>query len=366
MKPIELGPNQPRQFYRGGQAIADFRGTASIDEYRPEDWIGSTSARFGLAPDGLTRLPDGRFLVDAVDAAPEDWLGPDHARYFGASTALLVKLLDAGQRLPVHVHPAREFAWRHLGTRHGKTEAWVVLGTSGADPAVYLGWSRDVEEAELARWARDQQVEQMLGNLNTLRVSPGDAVLVPAGTAHAIGEGVFVVELQEPTDFSVMLEMKGFDIDPAGGELGLGRELALSCVHKGALTPRDIDNLVVRSSRRPPTARGETMGGSASGLERAVENVFPPAAAPYFRAQRARGSGGPEAVRLEPSFAVVVGLAGRGVMRGEDWEMAIGAGSTAVVPWGAGYVDVQGEVELLRCLPPLASEAARDDPTNDE
>jgi hypothetical protein len=55
---------------------------------------------------------------------------------------VLVKLLDAGERLPVHAHPDRAFALRHLDCRNGKTEAWVVVGTSVADPVVYLGLSR--------------------------------------------------------------------------------------------------------------------------------------------------------------------------------------------------------------------------------
>ena len=154
------------------------------------------------------------------------------------------------------------FAARHLGSRHGKTEAWVVLGTKGSEPSVHLGWSRDVEQAELARWVTEQDRSSMLGTLNHLGVRSGDAVVVPAGTPHAIGEGVFCVELQEPTDFSVMLELKGFDLDPAGGELGLGRELALSCVRRGALTTRDLESL--RRTRGTP--------GAIAGP--AVEDVF--------------------------------------------------------------------------------------------
>ena len=226
MRPIELGPNQPRQFYKGGEAIAELRGVGEGDGYRPEDWVASATPRFGMEEDGLSRLPDGRYLRDALEADPDSWLGPEHVKYFGASPALLVKLLDAGQQLPVHVHPNRSFAYRHLGSRHGKTESWVVLGTRGAEPVVYVGWSHDVETAELSRWVADQDAKAMLGNMHRLEVEPGDAVLVPAGTAHAIGEGIFAVELQEPTDFSVMLQLKGFDLDPAGGELGLGRELA--------------------------------------------------------------------------------------------------------------------------------------------
>jgi mannose-6-phosphate isomerase len=348
MQPIELGPNQPRQFYLGGEAIAELRGITEHDGYRPEDWVGSATPRFGMEEDGLSRLPDGRYLRDALEADPERWLGPAHAEYFGSSPALLVKFLDAGQRLPVHVHPDRSFAYRHLGSVHGKTEAWVVLGVRGPSPAVYLGWSRDVEAGELSRWVADQDTATMLGQLHELTVGPGDAVLVPAGTPHAIGGGVFVAELQEPTDFSIMLEFKGFEIDQAGGDLGLGRDLAVSSVRRKAFRASELDGL-----QRHPAARG-------SSEDYVVQDVMPVAADPYFRAQRVFGRGAP---RLEASFAVVLVIAGVGSLEGDGWTVPVKRGSTLVVPWASGEVRVRGEVELLRCLPPLPSDAKTDDPT---
>lgn len=348
MGPLELGPNQPKQFYRGGAAIAAFRGTSAPDEFRPEDWVGSATARFGSETDGLSRLPDGRLLRDAITTDPEAWLGPEHAGYFGASPALLVKLLDAGERLPVHAHPTRAFALRHLGSRHGKTEAWLVLGTRGAEPAVYLGWARDVKEAEVSRWVAEQNREAMLSNLHRLLVAAGDAVLVPAGTPHAIGEGVFSVELQEPTDYSVMLEFAGFDLCPSEGELGLGRELALSCVSRQALSEARLDELVNRQALKKPGTAGAVA-------------VLPRDAAAYFRAEQVVPGDG--AVALEASFAVLVVAGGAGYLAGAGWEVAVKAGTTWVVPWAAGASTVRGDVELLRCLPPLPAQAATDNPT---
>jgi mannose-6-phosphate isomerase len=97
-QPIVLPANQPRQFYRGGAAIAELRGTAAGSDFGPEDWVASTTTRFGKETDGLSTLPDGRYLRDVVLADPETWLGREHVAAFGSSTALLVKLLDAGQR----------------------------------------------------------------------------------------------------------------------------------------------------------------------------------------------------------------------------------------------------------------------------
>lgn len=93
--------NQPPTFYRGAGRIAAFRNVPALPD-RPEDWVGSVTSRFGLAPAGLSTLSDGRVLAEAVAADPRWWLGPGRT-----DTGVLVKLLDAGQRLPLHVHPDR-------------------------------------------------------------------------------------------------------------------------------------------------------------------------------------------------------------------------------------------------------------------
>ncbi|MGZ4389619.1 MAG: mannose-6-phosphate isomerase, partial [Gaiellaceae bacterium] len=129
MRPIRLPANQPHRFYRGGAEIARFRGTTFVDDHVPEDWVGSTTSILGEAPSGLSVLPDGRLLRDAVAAEPEAFLGPDHVAAFGADPTVLVKLLDAGERLPVHCHPDGAFAREHLAARNGKNEAWLILAS---------------------------------------------------------------------------------------------------------------------------------------------------------------------------------------------------------------------------------------------
>lgn len=319
--------------------------------------MASTTSRFGLGEDGQTRLPDGTKLTDAVASAPEEWLGPDHRAFFGDDTALLVKFLEAGERLPVHVHPPRSFAYRHLGSFHGKTEAWVILGAEGRRPRVYLGWSRHVSYDELAGWVADQDTEAMLANMNALDVGEGTSVLVPAGTPHAIGAGIFCIELQEPTDFSIMLEFKGFDLDPSGGELGLGRGTALACVKEKAFSGAEIAALQCRHA--PLGAPSELEGREGAGGGDDDNDLLPALSRPYFRAQRLGASRpGP----VEASFAVVIGTWGAGSLVGSSWEVPLRRGSTLVVPWSAGPLSLRGEVEAVRCLPPLASEAAGDDP----
>lgn len=337
MRPVLLVANQPRHVYRGGENIARFRGIDPIDDHRPEDWVGSTTTRFGASSDGLTVLPDGRALRTAVAEDPIAWLGPAHAQRWGATPALLVKLLDAGQRLPVHCHPTRRFARDHLHSPFGKTEAWVVLGTPEDRPGqVYLGFRQDVPEELVRTWTAAQDRSALLSATNQVEVSPGDAVLVPAGLPHAIDPGLFLVELQEPTDFSVLLEWEGFAADRGeSAHLRLGWNLALESVERRAWSPEAVAGLI----RHPPRAPAVRPG---------VRPVFPEAADPYFRAEHI-GAG----ATMEASFAVIV------VVRGEGrFESASGgglplrAGQTLLVPYSGGESTVDGDIVALRCLPP--------------
>jgi mannose-6-phosphate isomerase len=324
MQPIVLGPNQPDTFYRGSGRIGRFRGTA--EQTRPEDWIASTTGRFGHGTDGMTRLPDGSLLADAIAADPVAWLGPEHVARYGADPALLVKLLDAGQRLPLHVHPDRAFAAAHLASRHGKTEAWLVL-EAVPDAAVHLGFTRDVGAAELAGWVRSQDVDSMLAATNRVPVAAGDTVLCPAGTPHAIGAGILVIELQEPSDWSVLLEWRGFGIGPDDALLGLPFDQAMACV--------------TRQAARPGSLRG-------SPLSQPSGSLLPAAADPFFRAERAGGG-----ARLPPGYAVLIVTGGTGELTPEAGNpVPVARGSTVLIPHSAGTCTLTGDLQAVRCLPP--------------
>jgi mannose-6-phosphate isomerase len=339
VRPLALAANQPRSFYRGAGRIAAFRGVPQpTDPYHPEDWVGSTTARFGQAPAGLTVLPDGRLLRDAVEADPVGWLGAEHVARFGPGTGVLVKLLDAGERLPLHAHPTRDFARSHLASPYGKTEAWVIV-EAAPDAAVHLGFARDVEPAELAGWVARQDVATMLAATNRVPVRAGDGVLCPAGVPHAISEGILLVELQEPTDFSVLLEWEGFDIDGAAeGHLGLGFDVALGCVDRGGWSVDRIDTEL----RGAPG--GRRFGAAPDG----VRAVLPAAADTFFVAERVEAA---PRVTLDPAFALVVVLSGTGLLVGAaaDEPVEVRAGSTVLVPHAAGPCRLEGPLTAVRC-----------------
>ena len=339
--PVVLEPNQPAHFYRGGAGIARFRDIPQPSENSPEDWLASTTSIFSRPGVGLTRLPNGETLRDAIAADPDGYLGPGHVARYGTDPALLTKMLDTGRRLVVHFHPDRDFAARHLGSRHGKTEAWIILETraEGGDPSaghVYLGFSRDADPGVVRRWVDDQDTAAILDSLNKVAVAPGDTILVPAGVPHAIGAGITLVELQEPTDFSILLEWAGFTIDGSReGHLGLGFDLALTALDYSGW---DAGRLSALRSLRPGAA--ERPG---------VTRLLPVAADPFFRAERVDVSA---PVTFSPGYAVVIVVSGHGAITYPAGTLAVRRGTSLLVPFGAGETTFDGEFQALRCCPP--------------
>ena len=315
VQPLALEPTRVYRFYRGGALMGRFRGVTEEDGEFPEDWVGSVTRANNPGRDepeaGLSRLADGRLLRDAIAADPEGWLGRRHVERFGMSTGVLVKLLDAAERLPVHAHPDRAFARARLGSAFGKTETWIVLATRGEAADVWVGLRRAVAADDYRTWIEEQDVEALLSSLNRLRVTPGDVVYLPAGVPHAIGEGILMAELQEPTDLSIICEWTGFPISPDDAHLGLGWDAAIGALDLG---------------------------------EHAPELAPPPEARAFFWADEEQAA--------PRRFAVLIVLEGEGTVAGASAR----AGSTFAVPAAAETLAIEGELRVLRCCAPETSQ----------
>ena len=325
-QPQLLPPNVIEHWYAGGPALAAWRGLGDVGERSPEEWIGSTVGRFGDPDHGPARLADGTRLLDAVLADPVGWVGRDDGA--PGDTGVLVKLLDAGQRLPVHVHPTRDYARTHLGCVYGKTEAWYVL-EAGADAAVWVGWRADVDRRRVSELVDTQDADAMLALMHRIPVRAGDGVLVPGGTPHAIGAGILLIEAQEPTDQSILLERNNTAASDAEVFLGLARDTALSVVDTAALG--DPSRLV----RHHPAEAAELV------------TVLPGEAASFFRMELL--SPGAD---VPAGFAVGVVVAGSGALvSAHGTQIGVAAGETLVVPAAAGSWYVDGDARLLVCRP---------------
>jgi mannose-6-phosphate isomerase len=351
--PLRLAPNRVYRFYRGGAQIDAFRGASvPTDSEYPEDWVGSVTP--AVNPPEHTHPGEGLSTVEIAGQTislaellakdPEAVAGRDVVARYGPTTALLVKLLDAGSRLPVHGHPTREFARHILHSQFGKAEAWIVLATRQVPgeltPRVWLGFREDVSRDQLADWIGRQDTEAIRGAMNEFEVRAGDAVFVRPGLLHATGAGVFLIEAQEPTDFSVVAEYEGYPIAPDEAHLGLGWDTMLDCFDRRALGGAALAALCPK-----PTwvAGGESQAWLQEDLLGVQSHAF-------FKAHRltVRGSA---AWPYAGTYAVVVVTAGQGVARTVHGSLDLKRGDTLAILAGTAETTISGDLELVAAMP---------------
>lgn len=151
-----------------------------------------------------------------------------------ADPELLVKYLFTSERLSVQVHPD-DAAARAGGHARGKDEAWLILA-SEAGGSVGLGTVRRLTQEALLAASLDGSIERLL---DWKPVKAGDFFYLPAGTVHAIGAGVTIIEVQQNVDLTYRLYDYG---RPRALHLVDGVAVADARPYESGNTARDIGN----------------------------------------------------------------------------------------------------------------------------
>jgi mannose-6-phosphate isomerase len=228
---------------------------------------------------------------------------------------LLLKFLDARERLSVQVHPNDEQAAQLDPPDRGKSEAWVILD---ADPGsvLYAGLEPGVDRAELERAVAEGTTDACLS-----RVEPqvGDCAFLPAGVVHAVGEGLLIAEIQQASDTTYRL----FDWNRVGRD-GRPRELHVAA----ALDVIDYDYGPVRLQSPKP--------GGRPFIERLVEcEKF---VLDRWRLEAPQTIGGDDRFHIvaivDGSVAVAGDPSGQRLRRGQTTLLPAAAGGVAIAPNG--------------------------------
>lgn len=253
--PIRLDSARAWRTYIGGSLLDALHGNpAGEDTNFPEEWIMSVvqarnSGRENIA-EGLSRIQETeKTLRDYICENPEELLGKKHFEKYGANLGVLIKIIDAGERLTVQVHPTKDVARRLFDSEYGKTECWHILGgrtVNGETPCIYYGFKKGITKEYWKKCFDEQDIPAMLNCLHRFPVKEGETFLIRGGIPHAIGAGCFLVEIQEPTDYSIRTERTtpaGLQVSDFMCHQGLGFERMFDCFLYEGLNEEDTRKL---------------------------------------------------------------------------------------------------------------------------
>lgn len=348
---VKFLPNRVWRVYSGGGGIDRLRGVCpACDGHFPEDWIASTSLannpQHPGADQGLSfvDLPgEGAVLFrNYLARDPENALGEQHYRKFGANAALLMKILDAAERLPIQCHPTVPDARRYFHSHFGKTEAWYVIAAReicGQQPYLLVGFNETLDEKRFRTEALSGVFSRGESMLHKLAVKPGDRFLIRGGLPHAIGCGVTLIEVMEPSDLVIQPELYcgKQPLSEAERWSGATPEEALECFD---YTP--VSEAETRRRNVPAAIR----------LDGSLQVLVPRRLARYFEVQKMVCSGSYTLHKKEQCHRAGVVIRGELHLFNGVRELLLRSGDSFFLPYALERAEFRGNGEVIFALPP--------------
>lgn len=242
-----------------------------------------------------------------------------------AGLPVLLKFIDANDRLSIQVHPDDEYAAEYEHGKKGKTEMWYILDAK-PDATVIHGFTEGYDHGKI----RQAVLKGRHGGLyREVRVKKGDVVFVPAGTVHALNDGLAVAEIQQHSDLTYRL----FDYDrtdPAGNKRPLHVNKALDVL--------DYKN------------RRALYHGLSAGWKKARARYL--ALCEYFCVRQIEGSGMPVELIANGSFTAFMLISGEAEFITDIEKVRVGALETVLIPAYMGSYKIDGTFTALQIFVP--------------
>lgn len=332
-EPIFFERNRVGRVYTGGKLFHGFFGDEAKDGFLPEEWIASSvkalNKEMASEKEGVSKIKDSDVYFDELLAKnPLEMLGSSR------KMRILVKILDSAVRLPAQAHPDKAFSRKYFNSEYGKTESWIVLDKR-ENARIYFGFKDGVDEATFSAAidASETDKDAMERLMEYREPEIGDVFLVPAKAVHAIGAGCLILEVQEPTDFTIQPEhwCDEYKLNSQEMYIGLSKEEALGCFNFG---------------KAPDTKLAPKVVENADGVK--VENVVTPYDTDCFIINRITVTGGEYRLNVKDSYAVYIVTDGKGKLVGEGYSKEIKKGDYFFMP--ACLMDkfcVTGNLEIV-------------------
>lgn len=314
--PLKFRPRLKERIW-GGRRLSDKLGKR-LPKERPigESWeISGLDGDLSVVSNGMLA---GNNIEELIEVYMGELVGDRVYEKFGLQFPLLIKYIDAHDKLSVQVHPDDELAGkRHEG--YGKSEMWYVVD---CDPGseLYLGFDGAVTPESYRERVAQGTLPDVLSHI---KVHPGDAFFIPAGTVHAIGGGVLVAEIQQASDITYRIYDWG-RTDASGKSRELHTDLAADAIR--------FDN------GDPYRVTASPRKNEAVALKKS----------PYFTINLLEVDGTAERLHVErDSFVVYMLLDGKVTLGWAEGTETVKKGETLLVPACIEEVTLAGQGKLL-------------------
>ena len=334
-EPLFFERNRVGRVYTGGKLFHGFFGDEPLDNFLPEEWIASSvkalNKEMASEKEGVSKIKDSdTFFDELLKEYPAQMLGSS------MKMRILVKILDSAVRLPAQAHPDKEFSRKHFNSEYGKTESWIILDTR-PDAKIYFGFKDGVDKETFSSAIDESETDKnaMERLMEYTRPNVGDVFLVPAKTVHAIGAGCLILEIQEPTDFTIQPEhwCDEYKLNENEMYIGLSRENALECFDFG----------------KAPDARiAPKLVSDADGVK--VQELITPDNTDCFVIKRINVNGGKYTLGITDSYGVYIVTEGAGELCGKDYSRSIKKGDYFFMPACLmNQFSITGNLQVIEC-----------------
>lgn len=314
MYPLILKPSVKDYIWGGTKLKTEYR-LETEKEIAAEGWMLSCHK------DGESVILNGSLAGKTLSEALKIWgkkaLGSGAQRF--EEFPILIKLIDANQKLSVQVHPDDEYALRVEG-EFGKNEMWYVVDADENASLIY-GFNKTLEKEEFERRIKDNTLNAVC---NFVPVKKGDVFFISAGTLHAIGEGILIAEVQQNSNSTYRVSDYG----------RLGAD--------GKPRPLHIEKALAVTKTTPPTQAYGAVGETESfgyGTERQLASC-------EFFSSKILNLKGKKDIYSPKSFVSLVVLDGECSVAYREENILLNKGQSVFVPAGLN-VSVNGKAEIL-------------------
>jgi mannose-6-phosphate isomerase len=193
--PLKFTPILKERLWGGTTLAEKYHKTDDTETKFGESWeISDLDENISLVANGFLAENDLRELIETYMV---ELVGDAVFDKNGLGFPLLIKLIDAQEDLSVQVHPDDRLAQQRY-EQNGKTEMWYVIHAD-ENAGIWIGFNKPAEKQEYIEAVQRKEVASLL---QFYPVKKGDLFFIPAGTVHALGKGVRVAEIQQPSDIT--------------------------------------------------------------------------------------------------------------------------------------------------------------------